>query len=277
MLFSVQLDRVFSRIRDHETITEKGQDVRTVLWQRRRGLTGGNPASEDQSEKVSFADGEYEMEADEMTAEALNINLGPTADEIEALIRQQKAAGQVYDQPYEEDEDNDLEEEEAEEEVDEDVDVDEEVDEDDEHMDDDAEEGEDDDEGVEDLMDFHDVDEEDVDEEDVDEEVVDEEDEEEDEEDVEEGDEGEGEEGEGEEIRALRMEVEQRQRQAPPVFPELPPVVINGRQTLLFSATGLQSNKVLHAKEKAQLKKYRLRGTVLGVATDFSLPTSLKQ
>lgn len=264
-LCHVQLDRVFSRIRDHETITEKGQDVRTVLWQRRRGLTGGNPASEDQSEKVSFADGEYEMEADEMTAEALNINLGPTADEIEALIRLQKEAGQVYDQPYDEDEDHDPE--------------DEEVDEDVEHMEDDAEDGEDD-EDAEDLMDFHDVDEED--EEDVDgeedDEANDEDVEGEDEDDYEDVEEGEGEEGEeGEETRALRMEVEQRQRQAPPVFPELPPVVINGRQTLLFSATGLQSNKVLHAKEKAQLKKFRLRGTVLGVATDFSLPSSLKQ
>lgn len=247
-----ELNRVFSRIRDHESIAEKGEDVRVVMWRRNKGIpeaaTGG---VEDEDNEDVLEMGVNDFEA----------NLGPTADDVDRMIAELKARGETVDRPYDSDNDDD-------------------DDADDGPVDEEAVADNDDDEDEQDMGDEDediegaDSDEEDVDaDEDMD---VDEEDEAEGEEDGPGEEEGEGavyEEG-GDFADDTN---ESFTPHDVPDFPPLPALPPFQRQTLLFSATGLAARANLHRTELAQLKKLRLKGTIVGVASDFLLPLSLKK
>lgn len=247
-----ELNRVFSRIRDHESIAEKGEDVRVVMWRRNNGgpeAAAGGVEDEDNEDVLEMGVNDFEA------------NLGPTADEIDRMIAEQKARGETVDRPYSSDDEQDDEEDGA-------PDFDEDDDEDE------ADEGDVDEEEEEDIEDA-DSDEEDADVDadadmDVDEGVN---------EDEEAGlheDEGadaayeeDGDFADDTNVSFTPHDV--------PEFPPLPPIPPFQRQTLLFSATGLAARANLHRTELAQLKKLRLKGTIVGVASDFLLPLSLKK
>lgn len=235
-----ELNRVFSRIRDHESIAEKGEDVRVVMWRRNKGVpeaAAGGDEDEDNEDILEMGVNDFEA------------NMGPTADDIDRMIAELKARGETVDQPYDSDNEQDHD--------------------DDAPVDDDAAQGDNDDEQDADEEE-EDIEDADSDEEGVDADAAADMDVDE--------DEAAGEDAVYEEDGDFADDT--RESFTPhdvPDFPPLPALPPFQRQTLLFSATGLAARANLHRTELAQLKKLRLKGTIVGVASDFLLPLSLKK
>ncbi len=251
------MNRVFSRIRDHENIVAEGGNVQEVLERRKRGNDFDDVMEEDDEELLDYENYDF-----------------PTMPSEEDIQRAREIQPAV---PYEEDEDDGEEEYDVEEQEEEEGEGEEEEGEDDDGEEEDEEEQEDD----EDMM---------LEGEDNEGEGNDDEEEGEgeeyDEDAISEGnnypsdDEDRGRDMNDEEYERLKSEAQRgsgKGRGRDNRDKKKIDLSRLSRQTLLFSATALETLEKKEAQFNRKQKPVKLQGTLKGLATGCSLPHNLKE
>ncbi len=254
------MNRVFSRIRDHENIVVEGGNVQEVLERRKRGNDFDDVMEEDDEELLDYENYDF-----------------PTMPSEEDIQRAREIQPAV---PYEEDEDD------GEEEYDVEQEEDGEGEEEEGEEDGEEVEGEEDEEGGEDDEDMMLEGEDDEGEGDNDEEEEEGDGEEDDEDAMSEGnnypsdDEDRGRDMNDEEYERLKSEAQRgsgKGRGRDNRDKKKIDLSRLSRQTLLFSATALETLEKKEAQFNRKQKPVKLQGTLKGLATGCSLPHNLKE